>query len=378
MDIRNAQRVDAQAIREIWENTFHYSRGFMDWYFRTMFEEKNTILAAEEEQAIASVSIQPQEMIMAGEKMDTCYIGAFAALPEYRNKETMRDVACAMTADIGRRGFAVSVVVPFNYKFFERFGWRTAYQYKQYKITPADIPDYQIHGKFQRNPADISGLAMVYDAFMHGRSGYFIRDSKAWQLILEDLTQNFGGRYVLLRDGQQTPVGYLLYIIHDGVMGVYEMAYTNRQAYESLLGFIRMHAMQLKTISMKMPDDDLTHLEFCDNRMAVTLCPFAMARVHRVRDVLGTLAKRFDGAVRIQVIDRLSEENNRTFAVSRDTVVETEAAPDVVTDIGAFTQLALGYLDTAGAVRMNMLSGKAELLKGLFRKETNYLNMLCY
>ena len=123
MDIRNAQRVDAQAIREIWENTFHYSRGFMDWYFRTMFEEKNTILAAEEEQAIASVSIQPQEMIMAGEKMDTCYIGAFAALPEYWNKETMRDVACAMTADIGRRGFAVSVVVPFNYKFFERFGW---------------------------------------------------------------------------------------------------------------------------------------------------------------------------------------------------------------------------------------------------------------
>lgn len=378
MNIRNAQRGDIQAVQEIWENTFHYSRGFMDWYFRNMFDERNTVLADQGGEPLAAVSIMPQKMMLAGEAVAAGYIGGFAALPEYRSNEIMWDMACAMAGDISRRDFAVSVVVPFNYKFFERLGWRTAYQYKQYKIAPKDIPEYQIHGTFQRNPADASGLAQVYETFMGGRNGYFFRDSRAWKLILEDLTQNFGGKYVLLLDKQHIPVGYILYIIHDGVMGVYEMAYTNRQAYESLLGYIRRHQMQIKTVSMKMPDNDLTHLDFCDNRMAVTLCPFAMARVHKVSAVLSLLAKQYAGTVRLQIIDRLVDENNRTFAICEGTFTETEDTPDVVTDIGTFTQLALGYLSTEEAARMNLLSGKTELLDGLFKKENNYLNMLCY
>ena len=101
-------------------------------------------------------------------------------------------------------------------------------------------------------------------------------------------------------------------------------------------------------------------------------------QIDDVQKMLELLAEGFAGQFRLQIIDRLMEGNNRTFAVDGQAVSAVDGTADVVTDIGTFTQLALGYISPEEAVRMNMLSGKAELVDAFFQKGVNYINMLCY
>jgi len=190
------------------------------------------------------------------------------------------------------------------------------------------------------------------------------------------LIQNFGGQCVLLKDATGTAIGYLLMIIRDKKMGIYEFAYKNRAAYESLIGFIASHQLWVETVSVKAAADDLSYLDFADRRDAITLCPFAMARINNVEMALKLAAEEFTGSVRLQVIDRLIPENSKTFAINASEVTQTEEEPQVITDIGTLTQLFMGYISIKDAVRMNFLSGDAGLLTGMFRKKNNYINML--
>lgn len=381
MNTRQAEKKDFHAVKTVWEQAFNYSRSFMDWYFEQAYRPQNTMVVTEGDAVIASANLLPQQIVVRNKPVQAAYITAIGALPEWRSQELERKLACDVTQIAAERGELVSLLIPYNYKFYERYGWRTAYNYKQYTITAADIPAYQIRGRIVRcgkNADAIAALQSVYGQFAHGLNAYTVRGDAAWKLILDDLFTNFGGTCALLQDEAGQAVGYLLYIIHDGRMGVYEFAYTNRAAYESLLGYIKAHDMQVGTVTMKVPENDLTYLDFCDSRNAVSICPFAMARVNDVQKMLELLAEGFAGQFRLQIIDRLMEGNNRTFAVDGQAVSAVDGTADVVTDIGTFTQLALGYISPEEAVRMNMLSGKAELVDAFFQKGVNYINMLCY
>jgi len=195
-------------------------------------------------------------------------------------------------------------------------------------------------------------------------------------LILEDLFGNFGGKCVIFHDLQNNPAGYMLYIIRDRKMCIYEFAYKNRAAYESLMGFVRSHELNVDSVAIKAPADDLSYLDFCDNRMAVHFCPFAMTRISNARRALKIASVNCFEKFNFQIIDRLIENNNKTFMVCNGEAFETEEPADVITDIGTLTQMFIGYIDVDDAKRMNLISGNDELLKMIFEKKNNYINML--
>lgn len=379
MEKRISTEKDKEAIKELWEHSLHYTKGFSDWYFNRVFVPENTLITREGQDLMSSLSVIPQKIRVSGIDIDAAYISGLAVLPEYRTEENMKQQLMDAVAAVSQRGYLLSILVPPNYRFYEKYGWRTAYSYKQYDIKLSDLPAYQIKGTFERakiNDVTIQALSEIYHAFTSDKNAYTLRDKEAWNLILEDLFYNFGGNCAILRDQEKNPVGYMLNIVRDKKMGVYEFAYKNRTAYEGLIGFIHAHELSIDSAAIKAAADDLSYLDFCDNREAVRFCPFAVARISNACEALKIAAAGLGRDFKIQIIDRLIEANNKTFQLSDNAANEVDDIPDVITDIGTLTQLFLGYISVEEACKMNLISGEQEYLLQIFEKKNNYINML--
>lgn len=379
METRQALANDKKMIKELWENSFHYSKSFNEWYFDKVFDAQNTLVTTDGDNAAASLSIIPQTLNISGCEVKSAYISGLAVLPECRNDDNMKNLMSEAIVSISEKGYVLSTIIPANYRFYERFGWRTAYSYKQYDIKPEDLPAYRINHEFERaeiNDNTVFALSEIYKSFTADKNAYAHRSKNDWVLILEDLFFNFGGKCIILRDENKDAAGYMLSIIRDKKMWVYEFAYKNRAAYENIIGYMHSHKLYVDDIAIKAAADDLSYLDFCDNREAVRFCPFAMARITDAKKALEIASTNLSENFKIQIVDRLIESNNKTFSLSEGAAEETDAEADVITDIGTLTQLFMGYISVNDACRMNLISGNAEYLKKIFGKKSNYINML--
>lgn len=379
MNTRVAAKADVNVIKNMWEN----SRGggiFTQWFFDKVFYSANAVITELDNEPVACTCTIPYTMKINEKDVEASYIGGVIANPENRTAEVMNQLMADSLGFIAGKDVPIAFTVPDNYKFFERYGFSLCYDYKQYDITPQDLPSYGINGTIVRpaaiNKDIIEMLNHVYKRFTRNKNGYTVRSDDEWKLILDDLYKNFDGKCIIYKNNRDEVLGYMLYIIREDKMGVYELAYSRREGYEGLMGFIKSHEGIIKRISLKMSSDDLLYLNFCDNRMAVTSCPFAMARIVDVRAVLKLFADNAPENLRIQVIDRVMEDNNHTFTFIHGDVITIDTDSNVAADVGTLTQIVLGYLSVDEAYGLNLIKGDASLLKQLFKKQTTYVNML--
>ncbi len=379
MKIRLAQKTDYPSIKQLWQYSFGFSKPFLQWSLDNVFSSMQTYVAGSDKDIAAVAGSVPTMLSVGGKTLRTSYLCGCTTSPEHRGKGIMRNLMKVYLGQLAGNNIPLSLCVPFDYKTLERYGWRTAYMYKQYKLSPQSIPPYTIKGRMKIHTLSdrpVTELAIIYKQFTQNRNSYQLRSPEEWKRILDDLIVNFGGSCAVFYDKNNIPSGYMLYLVHGTAMHIYEMAYTSKTACESLYAFVKNHASQVHDVTVKVPENDLAHLDFCDSRNAVSLHPFVSARITSVPTALAYLCAKAEKPVKIQVIDRLIEENNAVFSISTSGVVKTDDDADAVTDIGTLTQLFMGFLSVDEALCMNMLAGDADAVKPLFEKKSNYINML--
>lgn len=379
MNTRVAAKSDLNTIKNLWEN----SRGggiFTQWFFDKIFYSANAVVAERDGETVACACTVPYVMNLNQNNIDVSYIGATVANPENRIPEVMNTLVADTLGFIAAKDMPMAFAVPDNYKFLERYGFSTCYGYKQYDIAPEALPFYGINGTIMRPKAmdnDVFEMVdSVYRRFTKNKNGYTVRSFENWKNIFDDFYNNFSGRCVIYKNHRDEVVGYMLYVIRDNKMGVYELAYSRREGLEGLIGFIQAHKDTVNKLSLKVPSDDLLYLNFCDSRMAVTECPFAMARITDAKKILKLYKDNAPENLRLQIIDRVMESNNKTFTFTDGDLITIDTDANVATDIGTLTQLVLGYLSVEEAASLNMIKGDVELLGELFKKQTTYVNML--
>lgn len=380
MNTRVAVKADLNKIRDMWEN----SRGggaFTQWFFDRIFYSANAVIAETEGEALACACTVPYKMNINNREVEASYIGAVVANPENRTSDLMNLLMADTLSFISGGGAPIAFTVPDNYKFFEKYGFALCYDYKQYDIKPEDLPSYGVNGTIVRagnvNKEVIEALGGIYNKFIADKNGCTVRSEGEWKLILDDFYMNFDGKCAIYKNDRNEVLGYMLYIIREGKMGIYELAYSRRDGCEGLIGFIKAHEGIVREISLKAPSDDLLYLNFCDNRTAMSVRPFAMARITDVREILKFFAPDAPANLRLQIVDRVIEANNNTFTFNHGEVLAVDDDCNVATDIGTFSQMLLGYLSAEEAFGLNLVKGDISLLKQLFEKRTTYVNMLC-
>jgi len=239
-----AKAVENQRARKLYEEIFDEdSPAFVDYYFRVKAAENEIFVVENEKQEIlATLHLNPYEMMFCGEKVKTNYIVAVATRADCRHQGMMRSLLQASLQEMYRREETFTWLMPAAEAIYRPFGFRFIYEKNQMTVT-ADVlqraetdENWQIHSD-QEVSGDIfceeakkedlaelacfaekqlSKLAEVYTvhdiAYFEQRMqevgceggslilirkekeicGYFLalkKDREAWEIVVEDVVQ---------------------------------------------------------------------------------------------------------------------------------------------------------------------------------------------
>lgn len=239
-----AKAVENQRARKLYEEIFDEdSPAFVDYYFRVKAVENEIFVVENEKQEIlATLHLNPYEMMFCGEKAKTNYIVAVATRADCRHQGMMRSLLQASLQEMYRREETFTWLMPAAEAIYRPFGFRFIYEKNKMTVT-ADVlqraetdENWQIHSD-QEVSGDIfceeakkedlaelacfaekqlSKLAEVYTvhdiAYFEQRMqeveceggslilirkekeicGYFLalkKDREAWEIVVEDAVQ---------------------------------------------------------------------------------------------------------------------------------------------------------------------------------------------
>lgn len=239
-----AKAVENQRARKLYEEIFDEdSPAFVDYYFRVKAAENEIFVVENEKQEIlATLHLNPYEMMFCGEKVKTNYIVAVATRADCRHQGMMRSLLQASLQEMYRKEETFTWLMPAAEAIYRPFGFRFIYEKNKMTVT-ADVlqraetdENWQIHSD-QEVSRDIfceeakkedlaelacfaekqlSKLAEVYTvhdiAYFEQRMqevgceggslilirkekeicGYFLalkKDREAWEIVVEDAVQ---------------------------------------------------------------------------------------------------------------------------------------------------------------------------------------------
>ncbi|MCL2838975.1 MAG: GNAT family N-acetyltransferase [Oscillospiraceae bacterium] len=285
MSIRFATPADTEAVKDIWHKCFGDGDPFLSWNFSRNYNPDDTLVWVEKRKIVATLQMQSKNISLWGNAMPGNYIFGIATLPKYRG----RGIAWALMIQAFRvaeeRGQVVSLLIPFNYRFYEKFDYKMCYKLvkatiKREQSSPGDDYGHTIELR-EINDETIEILQNIYKKFCEPLNGWIMRSDREFRLILEDVLTNGNGHCVLCRDDMEGEyVGYALGRLENKKFSAYEMACIGSGGkYPIISGIFDMFAdcHEIEVTSPTYYCDDLIstggYLDYSK------ICPFAMAKV---------------------------------------------------------------------------------------------------
>ncbi|MBO4653082.1 MAG: GNAT family N-acetyltransferase [Lachnospiraceae bacterium] len=318
-------------------------------------------------------------------------IGAVSTLPEYRDRGAIRAIFKDLLPEAYKNGEVISALYPFKHEFYRKFGYETVIGWRKYCLTPDLLCRYRIDGMVIKwNPGDpVTDFLTVYNDFA---PRFNMAHARTEEQMLEHMKvdkQYIDRRfsYVLKQDGE--PVAYVIFkdIKNEpaAILKVEECAWTCRDGFRAVLGFLARFEADYGTIEMNLPEGiDLQRIVVTPNAYAIkeTVFPNFMVRVINAKKLLETICKPADCDFTIRITDEMIAENNRTYRVLSDRVevvgerfaadetsaAEDTAKADIDLNVRALGQLALGALNVDEAMLRTDVTvhAKEEMLRRVF------------
>ena len=386
MEIGFAKPEDKDKIMAIWQYCFEDSETFVSWYFDAKYNASNTLVAYEDGLPVSSLQLVPYRLGFHNREIDISYVEGVDTLPEARGKGYAAALLKKAICEMKERGHLISLLLPFRYAFYRRYGWETCYYQKSYTFEPNDLkPLATPYGNLRPMDfnSDVDVIMQIYGAFSSHRHGYIVRTAENWRCILYDLSLEEKKGYIV-EDEKGTGQGYILYGLKHKTFEIFEMGYGNKDAYRGLLWFVYAHSAQVERITWKAPADDMTFAFLADPSGGVILKPFVMARVIDVMKLLRMLCKDVSKSLElsIDVKDPIADWNNGIFRVYDGEVMSSrDVKADLSCSINTLTQMAMGFISPVQAHQMGLLHAgdvyaveKAEIV---FKVKNNFIND-CY
>lgn len=327
----------------------------------TLFDQRGLY---EDGQLVSSCKLYYLDAFFRGSVQEIGGLGAVATPPEKRRRGYVRTLCREALESYRQNDVGVVVLWPFSTEFYEQFGWAVANTVVQYTLPPEELPTHESEGEFVLLDADDwERLRPVERTYGRGTNLSLRRSAQWWRK--RTLTNWTGGTdpysYGYERGGDLE--GYLVYSVRDDeqlTLVVDDLAYTDEEAYRSLLGFLGTHGAQITQLQLTRPRDApfLERVRTPERvESAVKIGPMARLTTVSALEGLSWPAVNLDCAV--SVTDPLLDRNDGVFELSVTAgeasvrpVADQAAGVDLSVGIGTLTQLAIGThdLDTASTV----------------------------
>jgi predicted acetyltransferase len=135
--IQLANSKTEQEVRRMWKICFDDSDEFMDLYFSEKYQNENTLIYFDKNQAVASLQMLPYSFTFCGKEIPVSYISGVCTLPEYRNRGFANKLLFKAFCLMRERDIPISILIPAEawlYSYYARYCYETVFSSDKYEI----------------------------------------------------------------------------------------------------------------------------------------------------------------------------------------------------------------------------------------------------
>ena len=335
-----AKAVENQRARKLYEEIFDEdSPAFVDYYFRVKAAENEIFVVENEKQEIlATLHLNPYEMMFCGEKVKTNYIVAVATRADCRHQGMMRSLLQASLQEMYRKEETFTWLMPAAEAIYRPFGFRFIYE-KNKMTVMADVlqraetdEDWQIHSKQEvsgdifceeSKKEDLAELACFAEKQLSKLAEvYTVHDIAYFEQRMQE-AECEGGRLVLIRNENRI-CGYFLALREQ--REAWEIVVENavqKQAFPAVLRWLE--AGREKCTLTAFP-------KIWEQYAKSENVPAIMGRIVHLERFVRCLKTKKEQEFKIRLTDSLIPENNGYF------LIKTGAGGGTVTKAGNLSE----------------------------------------
>ena len=335
-----AKAVENQRARKLYEEIFDEdSPAFVDYYFRVKAAENEIFVVENEKQEIlATLHLNPYEMMFCGERVKTNYIVAVATRADCRHQGMMRSLLQASLQEMYRREETFTWLMPAAESIYRPFGFRFIYEKNQMTVT-ADVlqraetdENWQIHSDQEvsgdifceeAKKEDLAELACFAEKQLSKLAEvYTVHDIAYFEQRMQE-AECEGGRLVLIRNENRI-CGYFLALREQ--REAWEIVVENavqKQAFPAVLRWLE--AGREKCTLTAFP-------KIWEQYAKSENVPAIMGRIVHLERFVRCLKTKKEQEFKIRLTDSLIPENNGYF------LIKTGAGGGTVTKAGNLSE----------------------------------------
>lgn len=352
MEIRALTQEEVTLSLPIWSQAFEHGRRDMsEWLeWEDVKDDRATLYGVWDEDGLqAAVCVIDYRLHLGADVVVPMGgLGGVACLPAKRGRGYAGSGLKYSLEQMRDRGQVTSMLFPFSWDYYRRFGWEWIGVRRRYAIpTRVFRPNSETEHVRLATQADWPAIAAAYAEYAGRYRGALVRPDWKWKGMLEDTKKEYVYTYLYAPNGKVE--GYLVYSGgKEEDTSLREVIALNPKAQGALLGFLRRLEMQINKVNWKAPSDDTLWSQYYHWDIETKLQPWTMGRLV---DVAGALqawrpASEARGSVVLALQDECAPWNARTwrveFANREVSVRSTTETPQITLDIQALSQAYFG------------------------------------
>ncbi|QUH27758.1 GNAT family N-acetyltransferase [Vallitalea guaymasensis] len=375
MDLYNI--VDNQQLdkfAELQSYCFGVDKELVKFELDNMFGKDDSIIlgAFEDDLLQGALVINDFEIYWQGLEVKMGGIGGVATFPEARQNHAVEKLLIESLKMMNDNNQVFSMLAPFAYSFYRKYGWEYGSRNKKLKISINDLSHFQ-SGDFSVKPINkdhIQSIKKVYEHFYCNYNGATKRTDLRWELIFARNAKNDIHSYGVF-DNEDKLRGYIFYKINSDGMIVQEIVYDSLEVRKQIMRFIFVHRAQFDKVTLKVPHDNNLDILLKNPRQHMEVSSGMMVRIINAKKILEMYPYKNinDLKFSISIEDKYAAWNNNTFQINIDDnnveVKENEdIEPDISCSIQVLSQIVFGFLSWEEAMELDLITCKDQIMIG--------------
>ncbi|MCC3377459.1 enhanced intracellular survival protein Eis [Cohnella sp. REN36] len=329
---------------------------------------------------LSGLYLLPLEAWVQGRKLRMGGVAGVATWPEARRHGCVKQLLIHTLGIMREQGQTISMLAPFSFPFYRKFGWEMTVTRKQYEIEKSHFPKRaEASGTVERVAKDTAIVAPVYARYASRYTGPLVRDEEWW----DRRRWNKPGLVALYRNGNGEAEGYICYRVENRIMTVEEWVELSDEARRALWNFVLNHDSMIDKMTVTMPIDDELPFLLPEPRIKQELKAYFMSRIVDAPALVGLypFQEGPDGErLTLRLSDAEAPWNDGLFEVvfgsggeavmkrlAGSEVPEADQA-DASCDIQTLAAMLLGDRRPSWLASVGRLSGREETIAALDRR----------
>ncbi|MCM3726077.1 GNAT family N-acetyltransferase [Neobacillus cucumis] len=288
--------------------------------------KSHKLLGIRENSALAAkLHIIPFAVYMNGEVWDMGGIAGVATYPEYRRSGHVKSLIMEALAQMKHDGQIVSLLAPFDFAFYRKFGWEILSEVKKVTIEKVNLQLLSPQsGYIKRNSKEThhKDIEEIYRKYGKKYSGMLVRDTKWWKEHVYDDQSQAAVYYNTSKEAR----GYVVFNVKDRKMDIQEIAALDQEARVGLWNFICQHDSMVDYVTVNLPVHDPFPYYLNQPKLKTEVMPYFMCRIVNAKKCLERF--RFDSTANpifIHLEDPFAAWNNGSYLIGNGEVKEYKA-----------------------------------------------------